>query len=206
MIIRKTARHEKLYLLGDFNARVGSDLTTRERVIGHYSVGNENTNGSLLLTMCAEFQLVITNNLFQQGKKYKTSRLHPRSKHWHLIDYIIIRQIAIHNVRKTRVMRCTDCWSDHRIIRNQMCLNVQPSRHRCSAKPRKKLDVAKLKSTTVQQQLAEQLNTIFQEDIEPAPDGDTEWARLIPYMEQPMKYSVLPSASTDTVSTKMIQW
>ncbi|KAI0220564.1 hypothetical protein LSAT2_027916, partial [Lamellibrachia satsuma] len=51
-------------------------------------------------------------------------------------------------------------------------------RHRCSAKPRKKLDVAKLKSTTVQQQLAEKLNTIFEEDIEPAPDADTEWARL----------------------------
>ena len=59
-----------------------------------------------------------------------------------------------------------------------MCLKVQPSRHRCSAKPRTKLDVAKPKSATVQQQLVEKLNTIFEEDIEPAPDADTEWARL----------------------------
>ena len=56
-----------------------------------------------------------------------------------------------------------------------MCLNVQPSKHRCSAKPRKKLDAAKLMSATIQ--LAEQLNTIFEEDIEPAPNADTEWAR-----------------------------
>ena len=59
-----------------------------------------------------------------------------------------------------------------------MCLNVQHSRHRCSAKPRKKLDIAKLNSATVQQQLVEKLNTIFEKDIETAPDGDTEWARL----------------------------
>ena len=128
--------------------------------------------------MCAKFQLIITNTLFQQAEKYESSWMHARSKHWHLIDYIIMRQRDIHDVRKTRAMRRTDCWSDHRMIRSQMCLNVQPSRHRCSAKPRKKLGVAKLKSATVQQQLAEKLHTIFEEDIEPAPDADAEWARL----------------------------
>ena len=65
----KTARHDKLILLGDFNARVGIDLSAWERVIRHHVVGNENSNGSLLLTMCAEFQLVITNTLFQQAEK-----------------------------------------------------------------------------------------------------------------------------------------
>ena len=172
-IIRKTARHDKLILLGDFNARVRSDLIAWERFIGHRVVENENSNGFLLLTMCAEFQLVITNTLFQQAEKYKSSWMHARSKHWHLIDYIINRQRDIHDVRKTRAMRCTDCWSDHRMIRRQMCLNVQPSRHRYSAKPRKKLGVSKLKSATVQQQLMETLN-----NTEPAPDAGAEWARL----------------------------
>ena len=68
-IIRKTARHDKLILLGDFNARVRSDLIAWERFIGHRVVENENSNGSLILTMCAEFQLVITNTLFQQAEK-----------------------------------------------------------------------------------------------------------------------------------------
>ena len=119
-IIRKTARHDKLTLLGDFNAHAGSDLTAWERVIGHHSVGNENSNGSLLLTMCAEFQLVITNTLFQQAEKYKTSWMHPCSKHWHLVDYIIISQRDIHDVRKIRAMRCTDCWSDHRMVKGKV--------------------------------------------------------------------------------------
>ena len=135
-IIRKTARHDKLILLGGFNARVGSDLSAWERVFRHHVVGSENSNGSLHLGMCAaEFQLVITNTLFQQAEKYKTPWMHTWSKYWHLIDYIINRQRDFHDVRKTLAMRCTDCWSDNRMIRNQMCLNVQPM-YRCSAKPR----------------------------------------------------------------------
>ena len=45
-------------------------------------------------------------------------------------------------------------------------------------KTTEKLDVSKLKSLTVQQQLPKKRKTIFGEDIETAPDADTEWARL----------------------------
>ena len=90
--IDRVPRSDKLIVLGDFNARVGRDHETWERVIGHHDIGSENANGSLLLNMCAEHQLTITNTLYQQANKYKASWMHPRSKHWHLIDYVIVRQ------------------------------------------------------------------------------------------------------------------
>ena len=77
-------------LLGDFNARVGTDHQTWEGVIGTEGVGKCNSNGLLLLRKCAEHELLITNTVFRLPTRRKTSWMHPRSKHWHLVDYVIV--------------------------------------------------------------------------------------------------------------------
>lgn len=64
---------DKLILLGDFNARVGRDVHSWEKVLGHQGVGKENSNGSLLLNLCANNGLIITNTVYQQANKLKTT-------------------------------------------------------------------------------------------------------------------------------------
>ncbi|KAF0032162.1 hypothetical protein F2P81_014452 [Scophthalmus maximus] len=105
--INKTPSYDKLILLGDFNARVGSDGVIWKDVLGPHGVGKLNENGLRLLTLCSEYRLVITNTLFQLKNKFKTSWQHPRSKHWHLLDYIIVRQADRKEVRVTRA----NAWS-----------------------------------------------------------------------------------------------
>ena len=48
----------------DFNAKVGGDHQTLEEVIGSEGVGKWNSNVHLLLTKCAEHDLLIINMVF----------------------------------------------------------------------------------------------------------------------------------------------
>jgi len=53
--VRSVSRHDKITLLGDFNARVGSNHHVWKEVIGRYGLGNANSNGFRLLNLCSEF-------------------------------------------------------------------------------------------------------------------------------------------------------
>ena len=126
-IISATPCTDKLILLGDFNARVGTDHQTWEGVIGPEGVGKCNSNGLLLLRKCAEHGL-ITNTVFRLSNRNKTSWMHPRSKHWHLIDYVIVRRTDRQDVRVTKCG--ADCWTDHRLVVSKLNLRIQPAKRR----------------------------------------------------------------------------
>jgi len=65
--------NDRLVILGDFNARVGTNHNVWSGVIGKHGLGNANSNGLHLLNLCTEFGLVITNTLFQQCNQRKAT-------------------------------------------------------------------------------------------------------------------------------------
>ena len=97
-LIRSSSSNDKLLIMGDFNARVGKDHASWKRILGSQGIGKMNSDGLLLLSKCAEHELCITNTVFRQADKFKTTWMHPRSKQWHLIDYIIVRQTGLRDV------------------------------------------------------------------------------------------------------------
>ena len=142
--LQATPRTDKLILMGDFNARIGRDYENWPTVMGRYGVGKCNTNGELLLALCSEFGLLLTNTVFKQKEEHTTTWMHPRSKHWHLIDYIITRQRDKMDVHSTRVMRGANCWTDHQLLRSKIAFALRPKCRKQGATIPKKLNTDKL--------------------------------------------------------------
>ena len=56
-----------LFIIGDWNAKVGSQETPG--VTGKFHLGVQNEAGQRLIEFCQDYTLVIANTLFQQPKK-----------------------------------------------------------------------------------------------------------------------------------------
>ena len=87
---------------------MGQDYQSWQDVLGHHGIGNENSNGTRLLQLCSDNNLLITNTIFEQDDNFKTTWMHPGLKQWHLIDFVITRQRDKRDVNHTKAM-CGTC-------------------------------------------------------------------------------------------------
>ena len=107
---QQTDPKDKLFILGDFNTRLGPDVELSKGVLGRHC----KNNGRLLLEFCSEHQL-ITNTLFHEMDRFRATWRYPLSKHQHL-DYTLTRQCDTRDILHTRVMSSADCCTEHRLI------------------------------------------------------------------------------------------
>ena len=174
---------DKLVLLGDLNARVGTDHEVWEGILGRHGMGKMNRNGLRLLSFSAENGLAITNTMFQMKNIYKATWMHPRSRHWHQIDFVLVKKSDLKEVQYTRVKRGANCWTDHRLLVSKMNLTIRPKTRRRQGTI-KRMNCPLLNLQEKQEELK---HTLTQElegiEIEPAPltqeEVDSLWNRII---------------------------
>ena len=136
-----------------------------------------NSNGLLLLSLCTEFNLVITNSMFQQRNIYKGTWCHPRSKHWHTLDYVITRQSERNSVKITRAHRGSENWSDHRLVRSKMKVKLPFKRRKVERKMPKSIDCKRLQDPVMATKLAESMNSKL-EKCTITDDIESSWKAL----------------------------
>ena len=66
-LLELTPKKDVFFIIGDWNAKVGSQETPR--VTGKFGLGIRNEAGQRLIEFCQENALVIANTLFQQHKR-----------------------------------------------------------------------------------------------------------------------------------------
>ena len=66
-LLELTPKKHVLFILGDWNAKIGSQETSV--VTGKFGLGMQNEAGQRLIEFCQENALVIANTIFQQHKR-----------------------------------------------------------------------------------------------------------------------------------------
>ena len=66
-LVELTPKRDVLFIIGDWNAKVGSQETPG--VTGEFGLGMRNEAGQRLIEFCQENALVIANTLFQQHQR-----------------------------------------------------------------------------------------------------------------------------------------
>ena len=89
-LLELTCKKDVLFIIGDWNAKVGSQETPG--VTGKFSLGIRNEAGLRLIEFCQENARVIANTLFQQHKKRLHTWTSPDGQHQNQIDYVLCSQ------------------------------------------------------------------------------------------------------------------
>ena len=89
-LLELTPQKDVLFIIGDWNAKVGSQEIPG--VTGKFGLGVQNEAGQRLTEFCQENALVIANTLFQQCKRRRYTWTSPDSQYQNQINYILCSQ------------------------------------------------------------------------------------------------------------------
>ena len=78
-LLQLTPKKDVLFIIGDWNAKVGSQETPG--VTGKFGLGVQNEAGQTLIDFCQENALVIANTLFQQHQRRLYTWTSPDCQH-----------------------------------------------------------------------------------------------------------------------------
>ena len=89
-LLELTPKKDVLFIIGDWNAKVGSEEIPG--VTGKFGLEVQNKTGQRLIEFCQENSLIIANTLFQQQKRRLYTWTSPDDQHKNQIDYILCSQ------------------------------------------------------------------------------------------------------------------
>ena len=113
-LLELTYKKDVLFIIGDWNAKVGSQETPG--VTGKFGLGVQNEAGKRLIQFCQENTLVRAKTLFQQHKSILYTWTSPDGQHRNQIDYILCSQRWRSSIQSAKTRLGANCGSDHEFL------------------------------------------------------------------------------------------
>ena len=176
-----SGRRSGFLIMGDINAKVGTDNSNCEDVMGKHGCGNINDNGEWLVEFCLNNNCVIGGTIFPHKNIHKLTWKSPDCRTINQIDHVIINNKWRRSLLDVKVCRGADVNSDHYMLLSKVKLKLLGvnKNKRC----RKVYDINRLKSHEVRKSFSIELKNRFAAlaDIEYETDHDLvecSWKRI----------------------------
>ena len=127
-LLELTPKKDVLFIIGDWNAKVGSQETPG--VTGKFGLRTWKEAGQRLIQFCQENALVIANTLFQQHKRRLYTWTSPNDQHQNQIDYILCSQRWRSSIQSTKTRPGADRGSDYEILITKFSLKLKSRKNR----------------------------------------------------------------------------
>ena len=100
-------------VMGDLNAKVGTEQDPLREVVGRYGLGSRNEHGDMWVDWCMTHDQVIMNTWFQHHKRYLYTWKSPGDGVRNQIDYITINKRFRNSILQVKGYPGADGGSDH---------------------------------------------------------------------------------------------
>jgi len=175
-VIDKAGNKDITILMGDFNAKIGSDNTGYEESMGTHGLGQMNENGERFADICSLNQLVIGGSIFPHKRIHKATWRSPDHVTENQIDHICISHKFRRAWKDVRVMRGADVSSDHHLLLTAVRLRLKKFNNTNNS--RTKYNIGLLRSKDTQAAFETSLSNRFQllqDLIDPETDVEMQW-------------------------------
>jgi len=113
-LLELTPKKDVIFIIGDWNAKVGSQEIPG--VTGKFGLEVQNEAGQRLTEFCQENTLVIANTLFQQHKRRLYTWTSPGAQYQNQINHILCSQRWRSSIQSVKTRPGVDCVSDHELL------------------------------------------------------------------------------------------
>ena len=113
-LLELTPKKDVLFIIGDWNAKVGSQEL--HGVAGKFGLGVQDEAGQRLIEFCQENTLVIANTLFQQHNRRLYTWTSPDGQYPTQIEHILCSQRWKISIQSAKTRLGADCGSDHELL------------------------------------------------------------------------------------------
>ncbi|CAF1534892.1 unnamed protein product [Adineta ricciae] len=188
---------DSIFLIGDFNAHVGSDSQTWDGVIGPNGDQDINNQGKQLLDFCSNSGLSIMNTFFQHKNihKYTWYKSGGQITQRSLIDFVITSDNIKRKVMDVRVKRGAELSTDHHLVVCIVQLTTNTPKQRTQAKNLCRIKWEALGDAEIKEKFAKTVDQKYSQL--PTYEGDSELEWLL------FRTAIL-GAAADTCGVKRI--